>query len=81
MVASSCDSTDGSRRCAGCNVVLISVDTLGAAHLGCYGYERDTAPNLCAFFEEGLRFDRLNIIQVFPNGWRIFIVNILVKFT
>jgi arylsulfatase A-like enzyme len=38
--------------------VLISVDTLGAKHLGCYGYDRDTAPNVCAFFEEGLRFER-----------------------
>jgi arylsulfatase A-like enzyme len=58
MAGSSCGPTDASPLCAGCNVVLISVDTLGAAHLGCYGYERDTAPNVCAFFERGLRFDR-----------------------
>lgn len=48
----------GPPTCSGCNVVLISVDTLGASHLGCYGYERNTAPNTCAFFEEGLRFER-----------------------
>ncbi len=28
------------------NVVLISVDTLRADHLGCYGYDRDTSPEL-----------------------------------
>jgi len=28
------------------NVVLITVDTLRADHLGCYGYERETSPKL-----------------------------------
>ncbi len=28
------------------NVILISIDTLRADHLGVYGYERDTSPNL-----------------------------------
>ena len=28
------------------NVILISLDTLGAAHLACYGYGRATSPNL-----------------------------------
>jgi hypothetical protein len=28
------------------NVVLISIDTLAASHLGLYGYERDTSPQL-----------------------------------
>lgn len=28
------------------NVILISVDTLRADHLGCYGYERETSPNI-----------------------------------
>ena len=32
--------------CADCNVLLISVDTLRADHLGAYGYGRDTSPNI-----------------------------------
>lgn len=30
----------------GYNVILISVDTLRSDHLGCYGYRRDTSPNI-----------------------------------
>jgi len=40
------------------NVLLISVDTLRADHLGIYGYERDTSPNLDRFFSEGSVFER-----------------------
>lgn len=39
------------------NVVLITVDSLRADHLGCYGYERDTTPNLDTFADDGHRFD------------------------
>jgi arylsulfatase A-like enzyme len=35
--------------CPHCNVVVISIDTLSALHLPCYGYAKNTAPNLCAF--------------------------------
>ena len=35
----------------GPNVILISLDTLRADHLGCYGYDRDTTPNIDAFAE------------------------------
>ena len=38
------------------NVLIISVDTLRADHLGCYGYERNTSPVLDAFASESLRF-------------------------
>ncbi len=38
------------------NVVWISLDTLRADHLGSYGYERPTSPNLDAFAARGLRF-------------------------
>lgn len=40
------------------NVVLIVVDTLRADHLGCYGYYRDTTPNIDAFASEALLFER-----------------------
>ena len=40
------------------NVVLITADTLRADHLGCYGYWRDTSPNLDALAAEGVRFER-----------------------
>jgi len=39
------------------NVVLISIDTLRADHLGCYGYSRATSPNLDAIAAEGVRFE------------------------
>ena len=43
--------------CPGCNVILISIDTLRADHLSCYGYERDTTPEICSFFADGIRFE------------------------
>jgi membrane-anchored protein YejM (alkaline phosphatase superfamily) len=44
---------DGTR-----NVLLVTIDTLRADHLGCYGYRRDTTPNLDALAREGVRFER-----------------------
>ncbi len=38
-------------------VVLISIDTLRADHLGLYGYERFTSPNLDALGREGAVFE------------------------
>jgi arylsulfatase A-like enzyme len=40
------------------NVLLVTIDTLRADHLGCYGYERDTSPNIDALAAESLRFTR-----------------------
>ncbi len=40
------------------NILLITMDTLRADHLGCYGYFRDTSPNLDAFAKEAIVFDR-----------------------
>lgn len=39
-----------------CNVILIVVDTLRADHLGCYGYFRNTSPNIDAFSENSIIF-------------------------
>ncbi|MGB5811796.1 MAG: sulfatase [Polyangiales bacterium] len=39
------------------DVLLISIDTLGADHLGCYGYDRDTSPNLDTLAARGVVFE------------------------
>jgi arylsulfatase A-like enzyme len=39
------------------NIVLVSVDTLRADHLGVYGYSRPTTPNLDALAGRGVVFD------------------------
>jgi arylsulfatase A-like enzyme len=38
------------------NVLLILIDTLRADHLGCYGYERPTSPNIDRFSSTGTLF-------------------------
>lgn len=38
------------------NVVLISIDTCRADHLGCYGYQGDITPNIDAVAKEGYLF-------------------------
>lgn len=38
------------------NVILISLDTLTATHLGCYGYPRPTSPNLDRFASDAVLF-------------------------
>ena len=38
------------------NVILISLDTLRADHLGCYGYKRDVSPNIDALASESFIF-------------------------
>ena len=40
------------------HVLLITVDTLRADHLGIYGYPRDTSPNIDRLGEQGVVFER-----------------------
>ena len=47
------------------NVLVIVLDALRADHLGCYGYPRNTSPNIDALAANGLVFDRA-IVQA---GW------------
>src|SRR6266446_10395344 len=39
------------------NVVVITIDTLRADHLGCYGYKQIRTPNIDALAADGARFE------------------------
>jgi arylsulfatase A-like enzyme len=47
------------------NIVLVMIDTLRPDHLGVYGYERDTSPNLDRLAREGVTFLRASA----PSSW------------
>lgn len=38
------------------NIILISLDSLRADHLGCYGYQKDTSPNINKLAEDSVLF-------------------------
>ena len=38
-------------------IILISLDTLRADHLSCYGYHRNTSPNIDAFAQDSILFE------------------------
>ena len=40
------------------NIVLITIDCLRADHMGCYGYHRDTSPNIDKLASRGVLFSR-----------------------
>ena len=44
-------------RCPDCSLVLVSIDTLRADHLGCYGYSRPTSPTIDALARESILFE------------------------
>ena len=43
-------------RSKGPNIILISIDALRADHLSCYGYHRNTSPNIDQLAREGILF-------------------------
>ena len=45
------------------NLLLVSIDTLRADHLGCYGYAGAQTPRLDALARSGLRFARANPVM------------------
>ena len=49
------------------NVILISIDTLRADHLGCYGYERPTSPTLDALATNAVQFASVTA----PSPWTL----------
>lgn len=38
------------------DVLVISINSLRADHLSCYGYERNTTPNICSLADDGYRY-------------------------
>lgn len=40
------------------NVVMVSLDTLRANHLGCYGYDRPTSPSIDRLASQGVLFEQ-----------------------
>lgn len=60
--------------CKDCNVILISIDTLSALHLPCYGYTRNTSPNLCEFARKNVWFPNSYAQSYFtlPSHFSIF---------
>lgn len=50
------NSSKSNAVCKDCNVILVSLDTLSSAHLPCYGYQRNTATNLCKFANDNVIF-------------------------
>lgn len=49
------------------NVILVSIDALRADHVGCYGYHRNTTPNIDAFANESVLFKNAFV----HDGWTL----------
>ena len=46
------------------NILYIDIDSLRRDHLGCYGYHRNTSPNIDAIAAEGMRFENVYVSDV-----------------
>ncbi|MBB6429165.1 sulfatase family protein [Algisphaera agarilytica] len=40
-------------------ILYLDLDALNPTHLGCYGYHRNTSPNIDAIAQQGIRFDNV----------------------
>lgn len=56
------------------NLLVITVDTLRADHLSCYGYHRNTSPIMDEFAEQGVLFEQVTCqsSQTLPSHASIF---------
>lgn len=54
-------------KCPGCNLVIISLTNTRKDHVGIYGYERDTTPNIDKFFKNSLVFEN----AFAPTSWTL----------
>lgn len=53
--------------CKDCNIILISLTNTNKDHLGIYGYERNTTPNLDNYFKDSLIFEN----AFAPTPWTL----------
>ncbi len=57
--------------CAGArprpSILLVSIDTLRADHLSCYGYRRPTSPSIDVFARDGVLFENAHS----PSSWTL----------
>ncbi len=60
-------STERTLACPECNVIIVSLTTLRKDHIGLYGYEKPTTPNIDSFFKNSLRFTN----SLAPSAWTI----------
>ena len=58
LAAAPADTAAPARPKSGANLILITIDTLRADHLGAYGYPRATTPKLDAFARTAVVFER-----------------------
>ena len=58
VLAAACGRGDPLGPAPGAHVVLVSIDTLRADHLGCYGYERETSPHIDGLAAGSVLFER-----------------------
>ncbi len=70
LASSGCTETPVRSR----GVILISVDTLRADHLGCYGYSRDTSPFIDSLASRGVLFENayVQLPGTLPSHMSIF---------
>ena len=47
--------------CKDCNIILIDIDSLRVDHLGCYGYDKNTSPNIDKLAEKSFVFENFFI--------------------
>jgi len=50
-----------------CNIVLITIDALRADHLSCYGYDRETSPNIDNIADDGIIYKK----AIAPCSWTV----------
>lgn len=53
--------------CSDCNVIWIDLDPVQAAHLGIYGYSKNTSPNIDAFARNSFTF----MDAISPASWTV----------
>lgn len=57
VLTMACGGKPPMESCEGCNVLLVSIDTLRASRLGCYGGPRPTSPGLDGIAAESILFE------------------------